>query len=167
MSYDIEEARVREEVGAKRPTLFPMAGYATAPVSPATVCERIRLNWQAAIWLHEKGWLSFDPQSVAELSAMQESELRFLGTLVAAGCGEPMLSVMLRDLEKPYVYSLEMIYFAWEESTWHLRPPASEQSRRFERWIDELEDSASLNSLEGIRSHVEKAIREVHSWGVY
>ena len=167
MSYDIEQARVNEDAGAKRPTLFPMAGYAAVPGSPAVLCERIHLNWQAAVWLHEKGWLSFDPQSVSELSPAQGSELRFVGTLVAAGCGESMLSTMLRDLEKPYTYRLDMIYFAWEDTSWHLRPPASEQNRRLERWIDELADSASLDSLEGIRSHVEKAIREVQSWGIY
>ncbi|MBT3293854.1 MAG: hypothetical protein HN919_18915 [Verrucomicrobia bacterium] len=167
MSYDLEQARVHREPEGKRPTLFPMVPYATGPLSPAILCEHIHLNWQAAVWLHEKGWLSFDPQGVDELAPAEEAELRFVGTLVAAGCGEPMLNTMLRDLEKPYTYRLEMMYFAWEDTSWRLRPPASEQSRRFERWIDELEESASLGSLEGIRSHVEKAIREVQSWGIY
>ena len=167
MSYEVETARIHDDASSARGTLFPMAGYSREPVSPAVLCERIGLNWQAAVWLYEKKWISFDPQTVTELTPTQQSELRFLGVLVGAGCGEPMLNVMLQDLDKPYTYRIEMMYFAWEEKTWRLRPTESEQRRRVERWIDELEETASLDSLEGIRAQVDKAIREVQSWGVY
>ncbi|MDP6490975.1 MAG: hypothetical protein QGH42_00400 [Kiritimatiellia bacterium] len=166
MAYEVERVRVHDDP-ARRATLFPMAGVSTGPVSPTVLCERIGLNWQAAVWLHEKGWLSFDPQAVPDLSSSQEAELRFLGILVSAGCGEPMLSIMLRDLEKPYAYRIDLMYFAWEDRTWRVMPDETEHRRRMARWIDELEESASLDSLESIRTQVEKAIREVHSWGVY
>ena len=166
MSYEVERVRVHDDP-ARRATLFPMTDVSTGPVSPTVLCERIGLNWQAAVWLHEKGWLSFNPQTITELSPSQNAELRFLGTLVAAGCGEPMLTVMLRDLTKPYAYRIDRMYFAWEDRTWNVLPDEAENRRRVERWIDELEESASLDSLESIRAQVEKAIREVQSWGVY
>ncbi len=166
MPYEVEQARVHDDP-TRRATLFPMAGIARGPVSPTGLCERIGLNWQAAVWLHEKGWLSFDPQAVPEMSSSQDAELRFVGILVATGCGEPMLTVMLRDLTKPYAYRIDKMYFAWEDRTWRILPDEAENRRRVERWIDELEESASLDSLESLRGQVEKAIREVQSWGVY
>jgi hypothetical protein len=166
MAYEVERARVHDDP-ARRATLFPMAGIAGGPVPPTAMCERIGLNWQAAVWLHEKGWLSFDPQTETEMSPSQEAELKFLGILVAAGCGEAMLTVMLRDLPKPYAYAIDKMYFSWEDRTWRALPDESENRRRVERWIDELEESASLDSLEAIRTQVERAIREVQSWGVY
>ena len=78
-----------------------------------------------------------------------------------------MLTVMLRDLPKPYAYRIDKMYFSWEDRTWRVLPDEAENRRRVERWIDELEESASLDSLESIRTQVEKAIREVQSWGVY
>ena len=101
------------------------------------------------------------------MTPSQEAELRFLGVLVAAGCGEPMLTVMLRDLPKPYAYHIEKMYFSWEDRIWRVLPDEAENRRRVGRWIEELEESAELDSLESIRAQVEKAIREVQSWGVY
>src|SRR6478609_2692760 len=56
------------------------------PYSPRAICDEIGLNWWAALKLYEDGWLSFSPEAGGRLDETQESELRFVGALVVAGC---------------------------------------------------------------------------------
>src|SRR3954468_4183420 len=65
------------------------------PTTARSVCDEIGLNWWAALKLHEDAWLSFIPDSAARLDESQETELRFVGSLVVAGCDRAMLSTLL------------------------------------------------------------------------
>ena len=49
------------------------------PSVPREICESLGLNWWAAAKLHADGWLSFNPESLANLDEQQEMELRFVG----------------------------------------------------------------------------------------
>ena len=74
------------------------------PANPRALCEQMGLNWWAALKLHEDGWLSFSPANVPRLGETQEAELRFVGSLVIAGCDRGMLALLLNGLHKPYAY---------------------------------------------------------------
>lgn len=122
------------------------------------------MNWLAALRLHEAGWLSFDPKTVPHLTASQEAELHFMGTLVGAGCDEMMLPRLLSGLRKPYAYSIDIMYYSWQERSWKVLLTDTDSRERFNSWVDALEESAELEKLENLRERVERAIREVRSW---
>src|SRR3954471_9021936 len=80
------------------------------PSNPRAVCGEMGLNWWAAIKLYEDGWLSFCPEETSRLDEAQEAELRFVGSLVMAGCDRPMLTSLLDGLPKPYTYQGTRLY---------------------------------------------------------
>ena len=125
------------------------------------VCASIGLNWLAALKLHESGWLSFDPKLAARLDPAQETELRFLGSLVSAGCDENLLKVLLSGLKKPYSYRAEMIYYDWTVRGWSILPTRLELREMFLKWLDDLAESAQIRMLEDLRDNVNSAIREI------
>ena len=55
-------------------------------VTPQAVCEAMGLNWDVALTLRQGGCLSFAPENPPRLNKAQETELRFLGSLVIGGC---------------------------------------------------------------------------------
>jgi len=118
---------------------------------PRDVCRDIGLNWWAALKLFEDGWLSFSPENNARLDEGQESELRFIGSLVAAGCDRGMLQMLLADLPKPYSYRLNRMFFDWGEKRWRLLPePHPHPETVFTDWLDHLVDSRDHSTLSGI-----------------
>ena len=79
------------------------------PANPRAVCQEMGLNWWAALKLHEDGWLSFAPANTTRLDEAQEAELRFVGSLVVAGCDRNMLSTLLAGLPKPYAFPVNKL----------------------------------------------------------
>lgn len=132
MSSDIEQTRVKKG----QPMLFPP--------KPRDVCHNIGLNWLSALWLYEQEFLSFDPKTEEGLDEAQAAELRFLGSLVVAGCDKGMLEHMLRDLRKPYQYHLDRIYYDWSSQKWLalLKIEEIDREKIFQDWIYELEANA-------------------------
>ena len=164
---DIEQARVVKGSEKGQRTLFPLDEYSTHRRSPRDVADRIGLNWLAVEELHRDGWLSFDPRKVPRLNAPQEAELRFVGSLVAAGCDEGMLGKLLSGLSKPYAYRLERVYYDWETQSWMLVPTHDHLSQNFGRWVDELTDSGDLGKLQELRDRVSgsiNALRRLVPW---
>ena len=147
METDVSTARVTRAQGL----LFPPA--------PREVCNRIGLNWLAALKLHEAGWLSFDPQRFDQLEENQESELVFVGSLVAGGCDESMLKQMLAGLEKPYQYRLHRIYFDWQGGQWRLLPVVkdSDPDEIFTNWIEELMESGDIDKILELKDSIAEA----------
>jgi hypothetical protein len=131
--------------------LFPESGF--------QLCDKIGLNQWAAAKLHEDGWLSFLPEATAELSQNQEYELRFIGALVAGGCGSALLAELLKDLDKPYCYNGNHIYYDWAEKSWQSIPdPRDEIETLVEEWIDELKDICDVEQLKQIKTKVDDAL---------
>ena len=145
MKEDISAARVDSVQG----TLFPP--------SCRDVCNRIGLNWWAAIRLYELEWLSFDPGKYVTLEEDLEAELVFVGSLVAGGCDDAMLKQMLIGLEKPYRYRSDRIYYEWPDKAWCLLPvvkdPASPDDV-FSEWIDQLVENGELDTILKIKEAV-------------
>jgi hypothetical protein len=132
------------------------------PTLPKQVCSDIGLNWWAAIKLWDDGWLSFDPASTALLDEAQESELRFLGSLVVAGCEPGFLKQLLESLHKPYSYRIGEIYFDWYARRWRMLPkpePIPDREAVFASWVEELTEGGDIESLQQLAAQIENALR--------
>jgi len=121
------------------------------PANSRAVCEQMGLNWWAALKLYEDGWLSFSPASTPRLDEAQEAELRFVGSLVIAGCNRGMLAILLDGLPKPYAYDAARLYYDWAARRWRLLPdPLAHPEAAFTDWLEALVGKEDVNSLTGI-----------------
>lgn len=133
------------------------------PSSPRSVCDEIGLSWQAALRLHEEGWLSFPVEHTAELDEAQEAELRFVSALVMAGCDRNMLGVLLAGLPRPYAYAIDRLYFDWTTRRWRLLPDARlHPEAAFTDWLDLLVQTRDGASLAGIVELAQDALTRVN-----
>jgi hypothetical protein len=148
---DVQAARVR----AEQQLLFP--------ANPRALCEQMGLNWWMAQKLHEDGWLSFYPAATPRLDEVQEAEMRFVGTLVVAGCDESMLPLMLGGLQRPYSYDLNRLYYDWATRRWRLLPDPCSPEDSFAAWLDALVASGDAGSLAGILELGQDALARVRN----
>jgi|ERR1043166_4999526 hypothetical protein len=145
--HDFQRARV----SADQQLLFP--------ASPRAVCQEIGLNWWAAIKLHEDGWLSFNPARTSSLDDAQEAELRFIGSLVIAGCDRSMLAVLLGSLPRPYAYDVTRLYYDWFTRSWRLLPDSqSNPEAAFADWLESLVQGGDISTLSGIGELAQDAL---------
>jgi len=132
------------------------------PAAPRAVSDELGLSWWAAVKLYEDGWLSFPPETTAKLDEAQEAELRFVGSLVNAGCDRSMLGVVLGHLPKPYAYDLKRLYFDWLARRWRLLPdPGSHPEAAFADWLEMLIQAGDSHSLSGIGELAQEALSRV------
>ena len=120
------------------------------PANPRALCEQMGLNWWTAQKLHEDGWLSFYPAATPRLDEVQEAELRFVGSLVVAGCDDSMLPRLLGNLGKPYAYDLSRLYYDWFNRRWRLLPHPRSPEDAFTEWVDTLVARGDAGTLAGI-----------------
>jgi hypothetical protein len=121
------------------------------PANPRALCEQMGLNWWAALKLHEDCWLSYSPANAPRLDESQEAELRFIGSLVVAGCDRGMLAILLSGLTKPYAYDTARLYYDWTARRWRLLPdPHFHPEAVFSDWLENLVERGDVNSLSGI-----------------
>jgi len=149
MNHDVEMVRV----GKSHQLRF-------FEINPRDTCRDIGLNWLSALQLYKQNLLSFDPSTVNELDEAQEAELRFVGSLVTAGCGETMIMNLFRGLKKPYQYNSNRIYYHWASQQWRLLPMIedTDEEQFFQDWIDELVENNDEEQLAAIESIVSEAI---------
>src|SRR6266404_7175672 len=134
------------------------------PTHPRAVCDSLGLNWWAALKLHEEGWLSFNPAETERLDEAQEAELRFVGSLVLAGCDGGMLRILLGGLSKPYAYRSNRLYYDWAARSWRLLPdPREDQEAAFTDWLDTLVENEDMGSLAGILELANDALSRVRA----
>ena len=132
------------------------------PANPRLICEQLGLNWWAALRLYEDGWLSYSPALTPRLEETQEAELRFVGSLVVAGCDRGMLAVLLSLLSKPYAYDPARLYFDWSGRRWRLLPdPDAHPEAVFTDWLERLVTQGEVSSLSGILELGQDALSRV------
>jgi hypothetical protein len=121
------------------------------------------LNWWAALKLHEDGWLSFSPARTSNLDEAQEAELRFVGSLVIAGCDRSMLSVLLGSLPRPYAYDVKRLYYDWFSRSWRVLPESQANPEGvFTDWLESLVQGGDVSTLSGIGELAQDALSRVH-----
>jgi len=127
--------------------------------TPRAVCAEMGLNWWAVLKLHEDGWLSFSPEHTHALDEAQEAELRFIGSLVLAGCDRSMLAALLGGLSKPYSYNASRLYYDWSARRWRLLPDSRPNPEAiFTDWLHTLVESGDIGSLAGIAELAQDAL---------
>jgi hypothetical protein len=132
------------------------------PADPRAVCERMGLNWWASLKLHDDGWLSFSPAKTPRLDEAQEAELRFVGSLVIAGCDRGMLAILLDGLTRPYAYDAARLWYDWAARRWRLLPdPHGHPEAIFTDWLETLVQNGDVNSLTGILELGQDALSRV------
>ena len=134
------------------------------PANPRAVCEQLGLNWWAALKLHDDGWLSFSPADVPHLDEAQEAELRFIGSLVIAGCDCGMLAILLETLSKPFAYDATRLHYDWFTRHWRvLADPDAHPEAIFTDWLETLVESRDVDSLTGILELGQDALSRVRT----
>jgi hypothetical protein len=132
------------------------------PYSPRAICDETGLTWPVALKLYEEGWLSFSPEGTPRLDERQEAELRFVGSLVLAGCDYSMLTSLLAGLPKPYAYHSSRLYYDWAARHWRLLPdPRANREAHFADWLDTLVEQQDIGSLTGIVELAHDALSRV------
>ena len=140
----------------------PSAQQLLFPVSVRGICDELGLNWWAVVKLYEDGWLSFSPETTTRLDEAQEAELRFVGSLVVAGCDRMMLAVLLGGLRKPYAYDVRKTYFDWSTRRWRVLPdPREHPEAVFADWLETLIQKGDASSLSGIEELAQDALSRV------
>lgn len=77
---------------------------------------------------HRKGWLSFNPLTLAQYDEKERIEVQFIKGLTRSGLSDAMINRMLSSLEKPYCYDPSTTFFSFVENRWISLPP--EQDRQ-------------------------------------
>ena len=96
------------------------------------------------------------------LDERQEAELRFVGSLVLAGCDRSMLTNLLSTLPKPYAYHGSRLYYDWATRHWRLLPdPRANREAQFTDWLDSLVENQDIGSLTGIVELAHDALARV------
>jgi hypothetical protein len=132
------------------------------PADPRSVCQELGLNWWAALKLREDGWLSFAPEHTPHLDEAQEAELRFVGSLVVAGCDRNMLTLLLGSLPKPYAYDVRRLYYDWFSRCWRILPdPHASPEAAFADWLENLVQGRDVSTLAGIDELTHDALARV------
>jgi hypothetical protein len=145
-----------------QPTRVPAAQQLLFPSSVRAICDELGLNWWTVVKLYEDGWLSFSPETITRLDEAQEAELRFVGSLVVAGCDRMMLAVLLGELRKPYAYDVRKLYFDWASRKWRVLPdPREHPEAVFADWLDTLIQKGDASSLSGIEELAQEALSRV------
>ena len=94
----------------------------------------------------------------------QEAELRFVGSLVMAGCDRRMLATLLVGLPRPYAYHGSRLYYDWNAKGWRLLPdPRTNPEAAFAEWLEILVEKCDLGSLTGILELTHDALARVQS----
>jgi hypothetical protein len=136
------------------------------PPTARSVCDEIGLNWWAALKLYEDGWIGFAPDGSAKLEEAHETELRFVGTLVVAGCDRDMLSTLLAGLPKPYAFPVNKLYFHWAARQWRILPdPVTNLEAAFTEWLESLVQKGDISSLRGILELTQDALSRLRGNG--
>lgn len=134
------------------------------PANPRGLCGEIGLAWDAAVQLHEEGWLSFCPETTRFLDESQEAELRFVGALAVSGCDYRMLGSLLGGLTRPFAYDVRRLYFDWMERRWRLLPDLQVYPEAaFTDWLETLVQKGDVGSIAGIGELARDALARVHT----
>lgn len=149
-----EENLECERVAVGQKLLFPQSARA--------VCDEIGLNWWAALKLFDDGWLSFDPDSTRELDDADDAELRFVGSLVTAGCTPNLLRSLLGGLSKPYRFKSNRIYFDWAANRWRPLPePSAPPQTVFNDWLESLVEDQDFVRLSELKEDIDQALSRI------
>ena len=156
MASDVESARSP----IYQLSLFEPAWF---EASPREIARETGVAWAAILWLREHGWLSFDPERVAQIECDTATELIFLASLVKSGCDNAMLELLLKNLKRPYSYDIGQIYWHWGDGEWKFIPVEEEilPEEVLDVWLEELVSQADTETLATLVDQIRGAFEQI------
>lgn len=127
-------------------------------VKPRELAEQIGLDWWVAKKLYDDGWLSFDPDATEITDEGMYDEFTFLGSLVTAGVDPYLLEKLLKDLERPYQYSISQMSYNWVERKWCAEPSPEEV---VDQLLADCVRDNDAETLFGLQRNVQNALLEI------
>lgn len=112
---------------------------------------------------HRKGWLSFDPPTVAQYDEKERVEVLFIKGLARSGLSDAMIDRMLSSLDKPYCYGPSTTFFSFYENRWISLPPELDQADVTNEYLDELIENQDWDSLRKLRGKMSQALEDAEA----
>ena len=151
--YDFDDDPQMARVTAGQQLLFP--------ANPRALCEQLGLNWWAALKLHEDGWLSFFPAATPRLDEVQEAELRFVGSLVIAGCDQACSLCCWAACKSLTPTTSAASIMIGPTAAGGCCPTRCHPEDTFAEWLDTLVECGDTSSLAGILELGQDALARV------
>jgi hypothetical protein len=148
----IEELAPRHSGALYQGTLFPRA-------QEQFIAEAFVSADEMGAW-HRKGWLSFDPMTVAYYDEKERVEVLFIRGLARSGLSDAMIDRMLSSLDKPYCYGPSTTFFSFVENRWISLPPDRDQADMTSEYLDGLVETQDWDSLRELQGKISKALED-------
>ncbi len=112
-----------------------------------------------AIKLYNLKMLSFNPNQVKELEEYEMVELFFLKTLFFdSGLPEQIVTAMLSEIEKPYSYSFDQIYWDFTKNEWVYF--LEQEEVEIEDLIEQLEEDEDYERLKEVKTKIMQILKD-------
>lgn len=108
---------------------------------------------------HRKGWLSFDPLTVAEYDEKEFLEVLFIKALARFGLSDAMVERLLAGLEKPYCYDPLATFYSFAEESWINLPPERDPADVTHEYVDNLVAEEEWAELEILGETISEAMK--------
>lgn len=112
---------------------------------------------------HRKGWLSFDPLTLAQYDEKDRVEVLFIKGLTRSGLSDAMIDRILSSLEKPYCYNPSTTFFSFVENRWISLPPERDQADVTSEYLDELIETQDWDSLRERQGKISQALEDAEA----
>jgi hypothetical protein len=148
----IVELAPRHSAALYQGTLFPSA-------QEQFIAEAFVSADEMGSW-HRKGWLSFDPLTVAHYDEKERVEVLFISGLARSGLSDAMIDRMLSGMEKPYCYDPSTTFFSFVENRWISLPPERDQADVTSEYLDELIETRNWDLLRELQGKISQALED-------
>jgi len=105
-----------------------------------------------------KGWLSFDPLTLAQYDEKERVEVQFIEGLARSGLSNAMIDRMLSNLEKPYCYDSSTTFFSFVENRWIGLPPAQDPAEVTREYLNELVVNQDWGALRELHNEISQTL---------
>jgi hypothetical protein len=151
----IEELAPQHSGALYQATLFPST-------HEQFIAEAFVSADEMRLW-HRKGWLSFDPLTVAHYDEKERVEALFIKGITRSGLSDAMIDRVLSGLDKPYCYDPSTTFFSFVGNRWISLPPERDQADVTSEYLDELIEAQDWESLRELQSKISEALEDAEA----
>jgi len=112
---------------------------------------------EMTVW-HQKGWLSFAPENLAEYDEKERHEVLFMKGLIRSGLSDAMIERLLATLSKPYCYDPVTTFYSFVEDRWINLPPAPDPFdvvlEHMDEYLEALVMDENWDDLRGLHEQI-------------
>jgi hypothetical protein len=112
---------------------------------------------------YRKGWLSFDPLTLANYDEQERVEVLFIKGLTRSGLSDAMIDRMLSGLKKPYCYDPSTTFFSFVENRWISLPPEQDRADVTSEYLDGLVEAQDWDALRELQNRISQALEDAEA----